>query len=995
MIDDHQLDAVIFDTAANLIVVLDREGRVVKFNRACERLTGRPRQEVTGRFLWDFALPPEEAEKFRAVFVQLSAADVPAEYQNQWLTPNGRRTIAWNSAVLPDEQGGVQFIVATGRDVTERLNAEQRLRDSERRFRTIVETAQEGIWTIDANQLTTYANRRMEQMLGYDPGEMAGRTLFDFMDADQVPRMKANIERRRQGIRETFEFRYRRKDGAHVWLLVSTCPMFDEQGAFAGGLAMFADISALKEAQAAAREAERRLEFALSAANMLAWEWEPATGRRFSRGRTELIGTPQSPEEFFQRLHPEDAPRIRELVAQLLARPGPFDTEYRVPAPDGQVRWVRDRGIVETNPDGTPLRMSGISFDVTDRHQAEETLRESEERFRLVVQNSPDLMFYQDLDLRFTWFSRTIAPFTTEGVLGLTDADFVPSDQAAGHIEAKRRVIRTGIGERIDTAITISGRMYCFDTAIEPRRDAEGRIVGLACYTRDVTEQRTAQLELQRLNATLEQRVAERTTELERQTRLLELVLQNMGDGVVVIDPASRFVLSNAAAERILGAAKLADVPPAEWPTYFGFFEADGQTPRPAESLPLRRALRGESVDDAELFIRSPRKPDGTWASVTSRPIRDARGTLLGGVSVLRDLTERKAAEQALRLSETRLRLLIEQAPVSIQTFFPDGRVRSVNRAWEQLFGVKVTDIPGYNVLEDAQLEQTGILPFVRRAFAGETLVIPPGPYVPDRGRFAGRTLWLLAHMYPVTDHRGQIREIVLVHEDISEQKRVEDELRSSERHYRDLSEHNRRLLREIEHRVRNNLAALVGLISVMRDQVPDVPSFADAMEARIGGIAHVHQMLATGGWQPMELRTLIESMLGAMRHIACQEIRQRIEGPSVVVSPRRVMPLAMILVEWFTNSCKYGAHSSPAGRLTIGWDFVRGGRVRLTWEERGGPSAQSPNPASVGTELVHAFASRELNGHCTNHFEAAGVGHILEFEPNGEDEVAGRATDG
>jgi PAS domain S-box-containing protein len=865
MIDDHQLDAAIFDTVASLIVVLDRTGRVIKFNRACERLTGRSRQAVTGRFLWDFALPPGDAEKTRAAFTNItSGASVPVEYQNEWLTPDGPRAIAWSNAVLPDELGGVQFIVATGRDVT-----------------------------------------------------------------------------------------------------------------------------AVKDAQASAREAERRLAFTLSAANMLAWEWEPGTGHRFHCGRTDLLGTPQSPEEFFQCLHPDDAPAVRALIDGLLARPGPFAAEYRVRGPDGQVRWVRDRGVMEANPDGTPLRMAGISYDVTDRREAEESLRESEERFRMVVQNSPDLMFYQDLDLRFTWFSKTIPPFTLDRVTGMTDADLVPADQLAGHVQAKRRVIRTGVGERIGTAMEIGGRMYYFDTALEPRRDADGRIIGLGCYTRDVTEQRTAELELQRLNATLEQRVAERAAELERQTRLFDLVLRNMGDGVVVADASARFVLFNAAAERVLG-AQLTDVPPGDWPTHFGFFEADGQTPRPAESLPLRRALAGEAVDDAEIFIRSPRKPEGTWASVSARPIRDARGELLGAVSVLRDLTERKAAEQALRLSETRLRLLIEQAPVSIQTFFPDGRVRSVNRAWEQLFGVTVGDIPGYNVLNDPQLEQTGILPWVRRAFAGETLALPPGPYVPDRGRYAGRTLWVRAHIYPVTDHRGLIREVVVIHEDISEQKRAEDELRDSERHYRELSEHNRRLLREIEHRVRNNLAALIGLIAIMRDQVPDVPSFADAIEARIGGIAHVHHMLATGGWQPMELRTLIESMLGAMRHVACQEIRQEFDGPPVVVSPRRVLPLAMILVEWFTNSCKYGAHSAASGRLTVGWGLAEGSRVRLTWQERGGPPVQRPNPpSSVGTELVDAFATRELDGHCTNRFEAQGVGHVLEFQPGGDDEFA------
>lgn len=985
MIDEHQLDRAIFDTVASLIVVLDPQGRIVRFNRACEQLTGRSRQEAIGRFLWDFALPPEQIDRCKALFAQLSHRGVPAEYQSQWLSQQGVRTIQWSSTGLMDERGQVQFVVATGRDVTGRIEADCLLRESEQRFRKIVETAQEGIWTIDAEARTTYVNQRMEQMLGYGPGEMDGRPIYDFMDAELRPLAEARMEDRRRGVRYVHEFPLRRKDGAQVWMLLSASPLTDESGAMTGTLGMFADITGLKAAQAAARDAERRLEFALSAANMVAWEWDLGSGRNLRRGSTQSLGEANSPEEFFQLIHPEDAPTIREMVERLMTQPGSFAAEYRIRRADGQVRWVRDRGVMEANGDGTPLRMAGVSFDITERREAEETLRENEERLRLLVQNSPDLMFYQDTDLRFTWISKTIPPYTPQTTIGLTDADVVPPDQLEQHRQAKQRVLDTGIGQRVQTSMAIDGRMYHFDTALEARRDAAGRIIGVAGYTRDVTEQRTAQAELQKLNATLEQRVAERTTELERQTRLLELVLENMGDGVAVADISGKFLLYNSAIVRMLGRAP-DEVFSGNRTDYFGYFRPDGMTPYAREELPLRRAIRGEAVDDAELLILAEVHREPRWVSVTSRPVRDRRGELIGGVSVMRDLSERKAAEQALRLSENRLRLLIEQAPVSIQTFWPDGTIRRVNRAWEQLFGVTPAEIPGYNILVDPQLVEQGIMPLIKRAFAGETLAIPPIPYVPDRGPFIGRQLWTRAHIYPVMDERRQIYEVVLIHEDISEQKRTEDELRESERHYRELSEHNRRLVREVEHRVRNNLSALMGLISVMRAEATDVQSFADAVEARIGGMAHVHQMLATGGWQPMELRSLIESMLGAMRHAACDGIVQIIEGPEVVVSPRRALPLAMILVEWFTNSCKYGAHSVPGGSLTVGWSLLPEGTVRLAWRERGGPPVAKNRSASVGTELVNAFATRELSGQCTSRFDSDGVCHFLEFLPEGRD---------
>ena len=227
---------------------------------------------------------------------------------------------------------------------------------------------------------------------------------------------------------------------------------------------MFADISALKQAQAAVRDAERRLEFALSAANMVAWEWEPGSGRSFpSRqhrffGALAMAGTILSGSPSRGR-----APTIKEMIERLLATPGSFAAEYRIQRPDGQVRWVRDRGVMEAKSNGAPLRMAGVSFDVTERREAEETLRENEERLRLLVQNSPDLMFYQDLNLKFTWVSKGIPPFMPENIVGLSDADVVPPEQLERHRLAKQRVLETGVGGRIGTSMMIGGRWYHFD----------------------------------------------------------------------------------------------------------------------------------------------------------------------------------------------------------------------------------------------------------------------------------------------------------------------------------------------------------------------------------------------------------------------------------------------------------------------------------------------------------------------------------------------------
>jgi PAS domain S-box-containing protein len=153
---------------------------------------------------------------------------------------------------------------------------------------------------------------------------------------------------------------------------------------------------------------------------------------------------------------------------------------------------------------------------------------------------------------------------------------------------------------------------------------------------------------------------------------------------------------------------------------------------------------------------------------------------------------ERRRAEMALRASETRFRLMVEQSPLSIQILSPDGSTLRVNRAWEELWGVTLERIPGYNVLQDPQLVEKGIMPYIQKAFAGEATAVPPVRYEP------GATIsgvsdvvrrWVQAYIYPVKDADGQIQEVVLVHEDITETRAAEEERRRAEEKYRSIFE--------------------------------------------------------------------------------------------------------------------------------------------------------------------------------------------------------------
>lgn len=160
----------------------------------------------------------------------------------------------------------------------------------------------------------------------------------------------------------------------------------------------------------------------------------------------------------------------------------------------------------------------------------------------------------------------------------------------------------------------------------------------------DITERRAAE-------ALLEQQAEEllRSEEaLRTQTRVVQSIVASMGDGVIVADENSELLLVNPAAEHLVPAPLTSGPLMLEGDGLSGLFLPDSETPYPADELPLARAIRGESTDGAELFVRSAGRPDGFWVSQTARPLKDEDGVLHGGVVIVRDITEQKRAREAL-----------------------------------------------------------------------------------------------------------------------------------------------------------------------------------------------------------------------------------------------------------------------------------------------------------------------------------------------------------
>jgi PAS domain S-box-containing protein len=166
---ERDFSNTILSTVGSLVVVLDRQGRIVRFNKACEKTTGYSFDEVNGKTVWDLFLIPEEVESVRAVFEQLLITELPSEYENYWLTKDGRRRlIAWSNTMLVDNEGSIEYVISTGIDITERQQAEEILQQFASELERRVETRTAELKNANAALAQEITERQQVEAALYD-----------------------------------------------------------------------------------------------------------------------------------------------------------------------------------------------------------------------------------------------------------------------------------------------------------------------------------------------------------------------------------------------------------------------------------------------------------------------------------------------------------------------------------------------------------------------------------------------------------------------------------------------------------------------------------------------------------------------------------------------------------------------------------------------------------------------------------------------------------
>jgi PAS domain S-box-containing protein len=379
---------------------------------------------------------------------------------------------------------------------------------------------------------------------------------------------------------------------------------------------------------------------------------------------------------------------------------------------------------------------------------------------------------------------------------------------------------------------------------------------------------------------------------------------------------------------------------------------------RPTDGVPRSRSLlaevlaTGKPVRDVECMVECP---DGgsTAVSINIDPLRNTKGELIGAIYCFRDITERKRVDDALEQSrlhaleqEQRLAATYEHAAIGITEAAPDGRVIRVNEAICAITGYSREHLLTTKLFENSHPDDIEAdREAFRKQVAGELeFYSVEKRYV----RRDGRMIWVFVCSSPVRDAAGRLLYLVRVVQDITERKAAE--------------QRQQLLIDELNHRVKNTLATVQSLASQTARSAPTPAAFRESFEGRLIALSKAHDQLTMHHWESADLRALLTAGF-APYQAGPQRIVLR--GEDLVLRPRAVLTLAMAFHELITNAAKYGALSTPAGRIEIRWQPTdgEGAMLHIEWREQGGPPVAEPAQRGFGSRLLEGGIAAELGG--------------------------------
>ncbi|MCJ2125754.1 PAS domain S-box protein [Methylobacterium sp. J-077] len=673
----------------------------------------------------------------------------------------------------------------------------------------------------------------------------------------------------------------------------------------------------------------------------------------WNEGATRILGW--EPAEMVRRpadvfFTPEDRANgiaAREMQAALEHGRG-VDERWHL-RKDGTRFWANGEMMTLRDEAGTPIGFLKILRDRTEQRDAAARLQSSEAFLRSVLDSSADCIKVLDLDARIEFMSEGgMRVMEVDAFDGIAGKDWTEFWEGSGRTEARAAVetaLGSGIGRFAGPSCTMKGTPKWWDVQVTPIHDGDGAVSWLLAVSRDVTASRKAEEAL-----------------VASETRYRDLY-DSIDAGFCVIEvkldaterPLDyRFLEVNPAFERQSG---LRDVL-GKWMRDL----AEGHEEHWFEIYD--RIARGGAPERFEHVARSL---GNRWFEVYAYPFGEPGSHQ---VAVLfNDITSRKRTEDALRASEESQRSILETVPVGILfAEAPSGRIVGGNARIEEILGHPVLPSPGISaygewqaVHADGSRVEPTEYPLARVIQGGETRAELQVRY----RRGDGAEAWIDIVAVPVLGPDGSVTGAVAAISDIDARKRAEEQ--------RDL------LNGELSHRMKNLLAMVQAIAANTLRGATDIDVTKEVLAERLITLGKAHDLLLGGAAEHAAIEPVIRGAVGLQDDGSS---RVRYGGPSVEIGGKAALALALMVHELATNAAKYGALSTPEGRVDIDWT-LSGEETKPTltvsWRESGGVPVVPPSRKGFGTRLIERGLVGAVDGKVALSYPTDGVRCVVE----------------
>jgi len=933
----------LFDYAGDAIFIHDLEGHFLEVNHtACQQL-GYTKEELLLMTPTDIDLPEyaalvpermEELQKKGSLF-----------FETAHLTKDGRKIpMELSSRII--EYEGTPAVLSIGRDVTERKKAEENLQKSEEKYKDLVENINDVIYTVNKEGVVTYVSPAVESFMGYTPSEATGHHFSEFIYGEDLPRLREDFLSTFSGNSTIDEYRVLSKSGEIRWIRTSSRPIFTGES-ITGVQGVLMDITKWKQTEEALQKSEKQYRATIDSMgdaihmvdsnlqivlfNKAFEEWNKKLGLK-----TDVVG--KTLFEIFAFL-PE---KVRDEYYQVFNTGKTLITAERTKIMDRE--FITETRKIPILEEGKIRRVVTVVRDITESKKAEEALRRSEEKFRTLFENQGIGMALGELDMSSTG---TVTPVEFNAALlkffGYTEEEFRiktlaevshPEDLEKDIILLKKALEENRNSFEVEKRfIRKDGQVKWGYLTVSLLKD-HGFPTHIIASVQDITEQKLSE-------------EAVRKSEEE-----FRLAFENAKDAIFWADPETGLVIRCNKAAEILLEKKREEI--------VGHHQTEAHPPQDAEYYEkvFCQHIEQKGVEDVEAEVITK--------SGVIKPVHiSASLTVVGGNPVLqgifRDITEHKKAEEELQESEEKYRTLIEQSLQGI--IIAQGtplRLAFANTAAAEISGYTIEELLSFSSGSIRHLVHPEDQPVFERYVARLKGKPAPSRYEFRIVRKDGEVRWLEIYA-SVIEYKGD-PAVQVTFIDITERKQAEEKIKHSLRE-------KEVLLREIHHRVKNNLQVVSSLLNLQSEHTKDekYTELLKESQNRIRSMALIHEKLyQSESLADIDFKEYIESLVhGLVRtYKTTDKVALKIDVKDISLGIDAAIPCGLIISELVSNSLKH-AFPGRKGNITITL-YSSDGKVELVVADNGIGIPDTVNikkTETLGLDLVTTLVEGQLKG--------------------------------